>query len=82
MKTYTDNSDIFFMFIGCLGFLIVLLAIVSLKDDIRNVKTETDELRLLFNQKFLQEMLVTEPVIRDLTYRKIKSSKPVQKFEF
>jgi hypothetical protein len=64
MKTYTDKSDIFFMFIYCLGFLIMLLAIVSLKQDIRNVKTETDELRLLFNQKFLQEMAVNKPVVR------------------
>ena len=64
MKTNTDNSDIFFMFIYCLGFSIMLLAIVSLKDDVRNVKTETDELRLLFNQKFLQEMAVNKPTVR------------------
>jgi hypothetical protein len=64
MKTNTDNSDIFFMFIYCLGFLIMLLAIVSLKDDVRNVKTETDELRLLFNQKFLQEMVTNKPTLR------------------
>jgi hypothetical protein len=64
MKTNTDNSDIFFMFIYCLGFLIMLLAIVSLKNDVRNVKTETDELRLLFNQKFLQEMVTNKPTLR------------------
>jgi len=64
MKTNTDNSDIFFMFIYCLGFLIMLLAIVSLKDDVRNVKTETDELRVLFNQKFLQEMVTNKPSLR------------------
>ena len=64
MKTNTDKEGIFFMFIYCLGFLIMLLAIVSLKDDIRNVKTETDELRLLFNEKFLQEMVVNKPVVR------------------
>lgn len=69
MKTNTDKSDIFFMFIGCLGFLIILLAIVSLKDDIRNVKIETDELRLLFNQKFLQEMVTDKPQLRTLEYR-------------
>jgi len=68
MKTNTDKSDIFFMFIYCLGFLIMLLAIVSLKDDIRNVKTETDELRLLFNQKFLQEMVVNKPEPRGYNY--------------
>ena len=69
MKTNTDKSDIFFMFIGCLGFIVVLLAIISLKDDIRNVKTETDELRLLFNQKFLQEMVTNKPQLRTLEYR-------------
>ena len=75
MKTNTDKDGIFFMFIYCLGFLIMLLAIVALKDEIRKVKTETDELRLLFNQKFLQEMMVNDPNIRELTYR-------TQKFEF
>lgn len=72
MKTNTDQSNIFAMFIFCLGFLIMLLAIVSLKEDIRKVKTETDELRLLFNQKFLQEIAVNEPEIRDLSYRKLE----------
>jgi cytochrome c biogenesis protein CcdA len=72
MKTNTDKDGIFFMFIYCLGFLIMLLAIVSLKDDVRNLKTETDELRLLFNQKFLQEMTVSRPEIRDLTYRRFE----------
>lgn len=75
MKTNTDKDGIFFMFIYCFGLLIMLLAIVSLKDDIRKVKIETDELRLLFNQKFLQEMTINDPNIKELTYR-------TQKFEF
>ena len=69
MKTNTDQNNIFFMFICCLGFLIMLLAIVSLNGEIRKLKIETDELRLLFNQKFLQEMATDKPQLRKLEYR-------------
>jgi len=83
MKTYTDKSDIFFMFIYCLGFLIMLLAIVSLKDDTRELKTEVDELRLLFNQKFLQEMVTDKPQLHSLEYRgNNQETKIVKKFKF
>lgn len=64
MNTNTDQSNIFFMFICCLGFLIMLLAIVSLTGETHKLKIETDELRLLFNEKFLQEMVTNKPVVR------------------
>jgi hypothetical protein len=82
MKTNTDNINIYFAFIMSLGFMICLLAIVSVNKENKNLQTQIDELRVLFNQKFLQEMAVSEPEIRDLTYRKVGSTKNIQKFEF
>lgn len=82
MITNTDKNNIFTMFIFCLSFLIILLTILSLKDETRKLKVEIDELRLLFNQKFLQEMAISEPQIRDLTYRTTGSTKNIKKFEF
>jgi hypothetical protein len=52
-----------------LGFMICLLAIVSVNKENQNLQTQVDELRLLFNQKFLQEMVVEEPKLRALEYR-------------
>lgn len=82
MITNKDKGDILQMFIFCLSFLIILLAVISLKDDTRKLKAEVDELRLIFNQKFLQTMVTSDPQIRDLTYRTIGSTKNIQKFEF
>jgi len=59
-----DNTNIYFAFIMSLGFMICLLAIVGITNQNRNMQTEIDELRLLFNQKFLQEMAVNKPTIR------------------
>ena len=59
-----DNMNIYFAFIMSLGFMICLLAIVSVNKENQNLQTQIDELRLLFNQKFLQEMVVNKPVVR------------------
>jgi hypothetical protein len=64
-----DNMNIYFGFVICLGFMICLLSIVALTNQNRNMQTEIDELRLLFNQKFLQEMVTDEPKLRTLEYR-------------
>ena len=47
-----------------LGFMICLLAIVSVNKENKKLQTEVDELRILFNQKFLQEMVVDKPMFR------------------
>lgn len=59
-----DNMNIYFAFIMSLGFMICLLAIVSVDKENQNLQTQVDELRLLFNEKFLQEMVVNKPVVR------------------
>jgi len=59
-----DNMNIYFAFIMSLGFMICLLAIVSVNKESQNLQTQIDELRVLFNQKFLQEMVVDKPVLR------------------
>jgi hypothetical protein len=64
-----DNMNIYFAFIMSLGFMICLLAIVSVNKKNQNLQTQVDELRLLFNQKFLQEMVTDEPKLRSLEYR-------------
>jgi hypothetical protein len=52
-----------------LGFMICLLAIVSVNKENQNLQIQIDELHLLFNQKFLQEMVTDEPKLRSLEYR-------------
>jgi hypothetical protein len=64
-----DNINIYFSFVICLGFMICLLSIVGLTNKNRDMQTEIDELRLLFNQKFLQEMVTDQPKLRTLEYR-------------
>jgi hypothetical protein len=59
-----DNMNTYFAFIMSLGFMICLLAIVSVNKENQNLQTQIDELRLLFNEKFLQEMVVNKPVVR------------------
>jgi hypothetical protein len=59
-----DNMNIYFAFIMSLGFMICLLAIVSVNKENQKLQTQIDELHLLFNQKFLQEMVVNKPVVR------------------
>jgi len=59
-----DNMNTYFAFIMSLGFMICLLAIVSVNKENQNLQTQIDELRILFNQKFLQEMVVNKPTVR------------------
>ena len=79
MKT---NTDILLNFIFTIAFTVLIFAVLKLSKDNKTVRLEIDELRVLFNQKFLQEMAVSEPEVRDLTYRKVGSTKKIQKFEF
>jgi hypothetical protein len=59
-----DNINIYFAFIMSLGFMICILAIVSVNKENKKLQTQIDELHLLFNQKFLQEMVVNKPTFR------------------
>jgi hypothetical protein len=79
MKT---NTDLLLNFIFTIAFTVLIFAVLKLSKDNKTVRAEINELRELFNQKFLQEMIVSEPEIRDLTYRKVGSTKKIQKFEF
>lgn len=47
-------------------FIVAMLACVIIiqQADRRNLQTQIDELRLLFNQKFMQEVMVNKPVVR------------------
>jgi len=60
---------------------ITILALVCaykfyfLDKESQKLKTQIDELRLLFNQKFLQEMVTNEPKLRTLEYRPIDQPK-------
>lgn len=56
------DLDILF---GTIIGMLVILVIIQFKDN-QNLQTQIDELRLLFNQKFLQEMVVNKPEIRDI----------------
>jgi hypothetical protein len=79
MKT---NTDVLLNLIFTIAFTVLIFAVLKLSKDNRTVRAEIDELRVLFNQKFLQEMAVTEPNIRSLEYRNLNSKKPFVKFEF
>lgn len=63
MKTQED-LQFYLMFAICLGFTITLLAVAMLDSKNKKLQTEVDELRLLFNEKFVQEMMVNKPVVR------------------
>lgn len=63
MKTQED-LQFYLMFAICLGFTITLLAVAMLDSKNKKLQTEIDELRLLFNEKFVQEMVVNKPVVR------------------
>lgn len=69
MKT---NIDFLLNFIFTITFTVLIFAVLKINKDKKEMQTEINELRLIFNQKFLQEMVVTEPEIRDLTYRPVK----------
>jgi hypothetical protein len=79
MKT---NTDILVNFIFTIAFTILIFSVLKINKDKKEMQVEINELRLIFNQKFLQEMVVTEPEIRDLTYRSTSSIKSLKRFEF
>ena len=79
MKT---NTDILVNFIFTIAFTILIFSVLKINKDKKEMQVEINELRLIFNQKFLQEMVVTEPKIRDLTYRSTSSIKSLKRFEF
>ena len=66
MKT---NTDILLNLIFTIAFTVLIFAVVQLSKDNRTMSAEIDELRLLFNQKFLQEMVTDKPKLRTLEYR-------------
>jgi hypothetical protein len=47
-----------------LGLIICLLAIASVNKENQNLQTQIDELKILFNEKFLQEMVVNKPTVK------------------
>lgn len=59
-----DNMNIYFAFIMSLGLMICLLAIASVNKENQNLQTQIDELKILFNEKFLQEMVVNKPTVK------------------
>jgi hypothetical protein len=65
--------DLDILFGTVIGILIILTTI-QFKDN-QNLQTQIDELHLLFNQKFLQEMVTDEPKLRTLEYRPDDQSK-------
>lgn len=58
------NPSMFVLLLFCLYFLAISLMIFFMQRDIENLNTEVKELRILFNQKFLQEMVVNKPSIK------------------
>jgi predicted Holliday junction resolvase-like endonuclease len=69
MKSYNDNNILFFIFVYCISLLFILLFLFKLKDNNQKLQTQIDELRMIFNQKFLQEMVTDQPKLRTLEYR-------------
>lgn len=61
MKT---NIDFLPNFIFTITFTVLIFAIIKINKDKKEMRAEIDELRVLFNQKFLQEMVVDKPVLR------------------
>jgi hypothetical protein len=61
MKT---NTDFLLNFIFTIALTVLIFAVLKLSKDNKTMRAEINELRLLFNQKFLQEMAVNKPVVR------------------
>ena len=66
MKT---NTDILLNLVFTIAFTVLIFAVVQLNKDNKTMRAEINELRLLFNQKFLQEMVTDKPQLRTLEYR-------------
>jgi hypothetical protein len=61
MKT---NTDFFLNFIFTITFTVLIFAVLKLNKDNKVMQAEINELRVIFDQKFLQEMVVNKPVVR------------------
>lgn len=61
MKT---NTDFLLNFIFTITFTVLIFAVLKLSKDNKKMQAEIDELRVIFDQKFLQEMVVNKPVVR------------------
>ena len=61
MKT---NTDFLLNFIFTITLTVLIFAVLKLSKDNKTMRAEIDELKVLFNQKFLQEMAVNKPVVR------------------
>jgi hypothetical protein len=61
---HKDDIYFYFAFVICIGFTIILLSLGAMDSRNKKLQTQIDELRILFNQKFLQEMVVNKPTIR------------------
>ncbi len=61
MKT---NTDFFLNFIFAITFTVLIFAVLKLSKDNKTMQAEINELRVIFDQKFLQEMVVNKPVVR------------------
>jgi hypothetical protein len=61
---YKDDIYFYFAFAMCLGFTIILLSLGAMDSRNKKLQAQVDELRILFNQKFLQEMVVNKPTVR------------------
>jgi hypothetical protein len=68
------DLDILF---GTVIAILIILTTILFKEK-QNLQTQIDELRLIFNQKFLQEMVTDEPKLRTLEYRPAVQSKPIK----
>ena len=55
-----SNLDLMF---GIIIAMLIVLYTIQFKQS-KNLQTQVDELRVLFNQKFLQEMTVNKPTLR------------------
>ena len=66
MKT---NTDILLNLVFTIASTVLIFAVVQLNKDNKTMRAEINELRLLFNQKFLQEMVTDKPQLRTLEYR-------------
>ena len=63
MKTNT-GTDLLLNFIFTIAFTVLIFAVLKLSKDNKTMRAEIGELQVLFNQKFLQEMVVDKPVFR------------------
>ena len=61
MKT---NTDFLLHFIFSIALTVLIFAVLKLNKDNKVIQAEINELRVIFDQKFLQEMVVNKPVVR------------------